>query len=157
MKIISVTSSGMIILLVMLCTWTDFVRIDGVLIELKHKLCSGLKVQCNLAFCGVHVSKNLPMEYYEKCISQSEGPFLVIGDDVPNFRGKEYVIHEAKTEIDALIALRSCRKLILSNTSLAWWANYLSLNARYCYAPIPWRADCNWSHIYTENMSLIGV
>lgn len=101
--------------------------------ELSH--CVGIHLRFGDYLDLTHVYTPLKRQYYARAMKLFPGAkFAVFSDDLQraelmlsNLLPRERVLfYRGKSDIDDFFAMVSCRSHIISNSSFAWWAAYLS-------------------------------
>ncbi len=92
--------------------------------------------------------------YYREALHQlskrfPNARFIGFSDDPTYFASTDLgaAVHDASdySDVETLITLSSCSALVLSNSSLSWWAAQLSrCNADLVFVPTPWSRTNKW-------------
>jgi len=116
---------------------------------------------------GIHVRRGdflgktdihtrLNMEYYRRAAALTSGrKYIVCSDDIPwcqeNFTGPRFTFSRGNF-MDDFRLLRSCRQLIISNSTFSWWAAYLCDSPEIVVAPEKWyrRRKAPWKTVNTD-------
>lgn len=71
--------------------------------------------------------------------------FLVFSDDIEfaktYFEGDKFAFDDSTDPIEALNKMASCDGIIMANSSLSWWAGFLSPNRGQIVTPLLWFSD----------------
>jgi hypothetical protein len=90
-----------------------------------------------------------PCEYYEAAIDMLGGDSLLVATDDWNSFYEEKLLHKYEdtykifstsgcTELDDLFLLSQCSKIVISNSTLAWWAAFLGKRNKQVISPAKW-------------------
>lgn len=88
----------------------------------------------------------LPSDYYDKCFSMIDSldnyKVIFISDSIEEiikrYNKKDNFLFESNNDIIDFLLLINADKLIISNSSFAWWGAYLNIKKAKVYAPRYW-------------------
>ncbi len=121
---------------------------------------------------GVHIRRGdyvnysehniLTHEYFHRAIdSMGEGNVIICTDDPEWVREHfNYPISSMSSDLEDLYLLSQCKRLVLSNSSFAWWGAYLGVEKQRVIAPEEWFGDpgpYDYHDIYMKEWEKIPI
>jgi len=102
-----------------------------------------------------HIYTELSETYYAQALEELGSPesIVVFSDDInlaqqklSTIKGYEFNFYNGNSDIDDFMAMTSCGSHIISNSSFAWWAAWLSRNDKVIMPKEWFTQDSNLSH-----------